>query len=314
MSAALGKGTSTAGLPAAASSATVLAPLRQRIRSASANLVGISSRNAATFQREASAPLAAYACLHSNGLTSARSGAESVNSGTNSNSPRRNLRHHLIEDTRSLAPAKHKQVRQKASPIIGILACTLAQAQSQKTPAAPEFPSHALAKISLALLKIHRRRAKPTSPPTGSPVPAPHSAQTPASVPQQNRRHHRRSRSITAHPNHHIGPEAPQQPRHTHHAKRKISHRPQLASTSSHSSTAPLGSAPAETQPPEPASSQAREPSLQTAPLAPYASRSSRAIASAGITCPPSRHLQSKPAIVSGFRRLANLALLPSPI
>src|SRR5438309_10395909 len=50
LSAAVGRGTSTAAFPAAASSATVLAPLRHRIRSASANRRGISSRNAATSQ------------------------------------------------------------------------------------------------------------------------------------------------------------------------------------------------------------------------------------------------------------------------
>src|SRR6266851_3074935 len=61
LSAAVGRGTSPAAFPAAASSATVLAPLRHRIRSASANRRGISSRNAATSQRVAYAPLAPYA-------------------------------------------------------------------------------------------------------------------------------------------------------------------------------------------------------------------------------------------------------------
>ena len=60
-SAASGNGTSSDGLPAAASSATVLAPLRARIRSAAAKRAPMSSRNALTCQRDVSAPLAAYA-------------------------------------------------------------------------------------------------------------------------------------------------------------------------------------------------------------------------------------------------------------
>ena len=56
-----GKGTSRAGLPAAASSATVDAPLRAMTRCARANAAGMSSRNALTFQRFGSALVAVNA-------------------------------------------------------------------------------------------------------------------------------------------------------------------------------------------------------------------------------------------------------------
>jgi len=59
VAAAAAKGMSNEGLPAAASSATLEAPLRAITSRAAANCGGISSRNPQTFQREGSAPLAA---------------------------------------------------------------------------------------------------------------------------------------------------------------------------------------------------------------------------------------------------------------